>query len=156
LKSERQYGKKALQFVILALIVLLVGCAGQNKVDRVQLRDDGTMLDTKTGLMWQVVRSEQAFTSAAEAQSYASQLQLAGNDDWRLPTSQELWDLYFANDYAMSGRLAKEVKMDRSYWTRDGDKILAGYLEDGDDPGINRVFFDTDKGFVRAVRSVKQ
>ena len=141
--------------VVLAGFLLLAGCAGQQKVDRVQLANDGTMLDSKTGLMWQVVRSEQSFTSGAEAQSYASQLKLAGHDDWRLPSSQELWDLYFANDYSMSGQLAKEVNLDQSYWTKDGDRILAGYLEDGDDPGINRIFFDTDKGFVRAVRSTR-
>jgi len=139
--------------VVLVGILLLAGCAGQNSVARVQLSNDGTMLDGKTGLMWQVIRSEQLFTSGAEAQAYASQLKLAGYDDWRLPTSQELWELYFANDYSMCGQLAKEVNLERSYWTRDGEKILAGYLEDGDDPGINRIFLDSNKGFVRAVRA---
>ena len=138
--------------VMLVAFLLLAGCAGQNSDARVQLSNDGTMLDSKTGLMWQVVRSEQLFSSGAEAQAYASQLRLAGHDDWRLPTSQELWELYFANDYSMSGQLAKKVDLERSYWTRDGDKVLAGYLEDGDDPGINRIFLDSDKGFVRAVR----
>jgi len=147
--------KRCLPFVVLVVCILLVGCAAQNKVPRVQLNNDGTMLDAKTGLMWQIVRSKQVVTSGPDAQAYAAQLQLAGYDDWRLPTSRELWELYFANDYSMCGELAKKVKLDRSYWTKDGDKILAGYLEDSDDPGINRVFLDSNKGFVRAVRSTR-
>ena len=153
LKSAARKNRVCRHLVILGFLLLIAGCAGQHNGTRVQLNNDGTMVDSKTGLMWQVVRSEQLFSSGAEADAYASQLKLAGFDDWRLPTSQEFWDLYFANDYAMAGKLAKQVKMDRSYWTKDGNKILAGYLEDGDDPGINRYFLNTDKGYVRAVRS---
>ncbi len=143
-------------FAILSLSILLMsGCASKNLGTGVELNNDGTMLDTRTGAMWQQVRSDKQFTSSAEAEAYAAGLELAGFSDWRLPTSQEIWDLYFANDYAMDGELVKLVKLEGSYWAKDGDRILAGYLEDGDDPGINRYFYDSDKGYVRAVRSTR-
>jgi hypothetical protein len=148
---------KCVNYVVVFLVLILIalsGCAGQVNPDRVVLNSDGTMIDTGRNLMWQQGRSQEQFTDGAAAQAYADNLDLADFDDWRLPTSQELWDLYFANDYPMAGKLASEVELDGSYWTRDGDEIRAGYLEDGDDPGINRYFRDSDKGFVRAVRTL--
>ena len=142
-------------FVVVFLVFLLSGCAGQNNASRVMLNNDGTMTDTLRNLMWQQGRSEKQFADPAGAEAYVQNLQLAGFSDWRLPTSQELWELYFANDYPMAGRLAGEIKMDGSYWTRDGDKLRAGSLEDADDPGINRYYLDRKKGFVRAVRSLQ-
>ncbi len=56
----------------------------------------------------------------------------------------------------MAGKLAKELEMDGSYWTKDEERIQAGYLEDNDDPGINRYSLDSEKGFVRAVRSLNE
>ena len=151
--------KYNLKFVVYLFVILSLyfvgGCAGHGGVDRVVLNSDGTMVDGTRNLMWQQGRSDTQFTSPAEAEAYVQGLDLAGFTDWRLPSSQELWELYFANDYPMAGRLAKEIEMDGSYWTEDGGKIRAGYLEDGDDPGINRYFLDSPKGFVRAVRSLK-
>jgi hypothetical protein len=151
----RSFQSKLFTCLVFAIILLSAGCAGQADPDRVRLNQDGTMVDTVRNLMWQQDHSDKKFTSGADAQAYADNLTLAGFDDWRLPTSQELWELYFANDFTMAGKLAKEVKMDGSYWTRDGDTIQAGYLEVTDDPGINRYFRDSNKGFVRAVRSLK-
>ena len=141
---------------LIVLMLVLAGCATQNNGRAgIQMNEDGTMVDIRTSMMWQTVRSEKKLASAAEAESYVAGLKLAGFTDWRLPTSQEIWDLFFANDYTMKGQLAKQIKLEGSYWTKDGDKILAGYLEDGSDPGINRYFYNTDKAFVRAVRPLK-
>ncbi len=143
-------------FALIVLTMLVSGCATKNNGRAgIQLNEDGTMVDIRTSMMWQTVRSEKKFTSAAEAESYVAGLELAGFTDWRLPTSQEIWDLFFANDYTMKGQLTDQIELEGSYWTKDGDKVQAGYLEDGDDPGINRYFYDSDKGFVRAVRSLK-
>jgi len=141
---------------LMVFMLLVTGCATQsNGRAGIQINDDGTMVDIRTSMMWQSVRSEEKFASAAEAESYVAGLELAGFTNWRLPTSQEIWDLFFANDYTMKGQLAEQINLEGSYWTKDGDKVLAGYLEDGDDPGINRFFYNSDKGFVRAVRSLK-
>jgi hypothetical protein len=145
-----------LYFVLLAFLFVMSGCATQgNGRAGIRINEDGTMVDTRTSMMWQKVRSEHKFSSPAEAEAYAAGLDLAGYTDWRLPTSQELWDLFYANDYTMKGELADQIELEGSYWTKDGDRVLAGYLEDGDDPGINRYFFDSKKGYVRAVRSLK-
>jgi hypothetical protein len=150
---------KSLQFAFFLSISLMVlcitGCIGLKTDGTVLIDNNGTMTDTRVGLMWQAERSAKKINSGAEAQDYVTELSLAGFTDWRLPTSQELWDLYFTNDYSMSGLLAKKIKMKGSYWTQDNDKIMAGFLEDGNDPGINRYFFNSRNGFVRAVRSLK-
>ena len=141
---------------VFVFMLLLAGCATQNNGQAgIKINGDGTMVDLRTSVMWQTGRSDKKITSPEAAQAYADNLELAGFTDWRLPTSQEIWDLFFANDYTMKGQLSEQVNLEGSYWTRDDDKILAGYLDDGDDPGINRYFYDTDKGYVRAVRSLK-
>ncbi|MGD7653373.1 MAG: DUF1566 domain-containing protein [Verrucomicrobiales bacterium] len=53
---------------------------------------NGTVSDNNTGLIWQQVPPE-AFYSWTEAQAYADSLDLAGEDDWRLPTIKELLSL---------------------------------------------------------------
>ena len=58
-----------------------------------RLRDngDGTVSDEVTGLMWQRVDGGEMTWDAASA--YARDLRLAGRDDWRLPTSHELFGI---------------------------------------------------------------
>lgn len=57
------------------------------------LRDngDGTVSDVVTGLTWQRVDGGEMTWEAARA--YARELRLAGRDDWRLPTSHELFGI---------------------------------------------------------------
>ena len=52
---------------------------------------DGTVTDAVTGLMWQ--QADGGEMTWEDARAYAERLSLAGHDDWRLPTSQELFDL---------------------------------------------------------------
>ncbi|MBN1666983.1 MAG: DUF1566 domain-containing protein [Anaerolineales bacterium] len=52
---------------------------------------DGTITDLVTGLMWQKTPGEQQ--TWAEALAGAESFYLAGYDDWRLPTIQELYSL---------------------------------------------------------------
>jgi hypothetical protein len=52
---------------------------------------DGTVTDDSTGLMWQRDPGEK--TTYAEAVEGAGSLELAGYDDWRLPTIKELYSL---------------------------------------------------------------
>ena len=145
---------KTFYFTALLLLFALTACSDLQTEKIVQLANNGIMVDSRVGLMWQSNRSPKQFTDSAEAEQYAQSLSLAGFTDWRLPTSQELWDLYFTNDYSMAGQLAKQITMKGSYWTKDGNQIIAGYLDEGDDPGINRYYINSKKGYVRAVRTM--
>ena len=53
---------------------------------------DGTVTDNVAGLMWQQIPDDGDFTWD-EAIIYAENLELAGYDDWRLPTAKELFSL---------------------------------------------------------------
>jgi Protein of unknown function (DUF1566)/Ankyrin repeats (3 copies)/Ankyrin repeats (many copies) len=55
--------------------------------------DDGTVLDTKTNLMW-MARDNGAALSWPAAKTYAENFRGGGYADWRLPTLSELTGLY--------------------------------------------------------------
>ncbi|MGO9337783.1 MAG: ankyrin repeat domain-containing protein [Terracidiphilus sp.] len=55
--------------------------------------DDGTVLDTKTNLMW-TARDNGAALSWPGAKSYAGSYHVGGYTDWRLPVLSELAGLY--------------------------------------------------------------
>jgi hypothetical protein len=52
-------------------------------------RGDGTIFDTRTKLLWQQSSSTKRYTWKA-AHTYCEKLKLAGYNDWRLPTIEEL------------------------------------------------------------------
>lgn len=59
---------------------------------RFQDNNNGTIIDLATGLMWQ--KDDDGVTRTwYEAKEYASELNLAGHTDWRLPTIRELFGL---------------------------------------------------------------
>jgi len=60
-------------------------------MSRFKDNNDGTITDTKTGLMWQ--RDHTGPMSWQEAMDYAKSLSLTGHDDWRLPTIEEAFTL---------------------------------------------------------------
>ena len=62
---------------------------------------DGTVSDLSTGLMWQKEDSKQGM-DWEQALQYAQQLELAGYDDWRLPSAKELQSIV---DYTHSPQL---------------------------------------------------
>lgn len=87
-----------------------------------QNNGDGTVTDLNTGLMWQVMPSPQSF-SYEEAVEYAENLELAGYDDWRLPSTKELFSIsdfskgwpYLDTDiFDIAGN---SVSKDEQYWT---------------------------------------
>lgn len=53
---------------------------------------DGTVTDLNTGLMWQMIPVNQGF-SWQGAKDYCENLELAGYDDWRLPSAKELYSI---------------------------------------------------------------
>jgi hypothetical protein len=62
---------------------------------------DGTVTDTVTGLMWQQDPGDKV--SYAEAVEGAEAFELAGYDDWRLPTIKELYSLILFSGTDPSG-----------------------------------------------------
>ena len=54
---------------------------------------DGTVSDLNTGLMWQKTPDFDNLKTWEEAGTYAENLELAGFDDWRLPTIKELYSI---------------------------------------------------------------
>ncbi len=83
---------------------------------------DGTVTDLNAGLVWQVTPSSQSF-SYEEAVEYAENLELAGYDDWRLPSTKELFSIsdfsegwpYLDTDvFDLAG---DSVSKDEQYWT---------------------------------------
>lgn len=67
-------------------------------MDRYTDNKDGTVTDTKTGLMWQKETPESTYTWK-EANTYCHKLELVGYKDWRLPTIQELHSIIDYNQY---------------------------------------------------------
>jgi len=64
--------------------------------------DNGTVLDTSTGLMW-ATRDNGFDIDWARAKSYCESFRGAGHADWRLPTQDELAGLYDARKSRPSG-----------------------------------------------------
>lgn len=58
--------------------------------------DDGTVLDTKTKLMW-ASRDNGSNINWSNAKSYCESYRGGGYSDWRIPTQDELAGLYDAN-----------------------------------------------------------
>lgn len=55
--------------------------------------DDGTVLDTRTGLMW-AAKDNESNIKWADARSYCKNYRGGGYTDWRMPTQDELAGLF--------------------------------------------------------------
>lgn len=69
---------------------------------------DGTVTDKITGLMWQ--KTDGGEMTWEKAKDYARNLKLAGHQDWRLPSSMEL--------FAVVNHEKNRPAMDTAYFTR--------------------------------------
>jgi len=55
--------------------------------------DDGTVLDTKTNLMW-AMQADASIVTTHGANTYIGNYQAGGYTDWRMPTQKEMLSLY--------------------------------------------------------------
>ena len=83
---------------------------------------DGTVTDNVTGLMWQQVPVDNGY-SYDDAVAYCESLELSGYDDWRIPTTKELfsisnfskgWPYLDTTYFNIAGN---SVSKDEQYWT---------------------------------------
>jgi len=87
-----------------------------------QSNGDGTVTDLNTGLMWQAVPSSMGY-SWQEAVDYCNSLELAGFDDWRIPSLKELFaisDFSQGWPYLDTGYFSLasgQVTKDEQFWT---------------------------------------
>lgn len=134
---------------------------------------DGTVTDLQTGLMWQKSPDLENKVSYREAAADAVSFDLAGFDDWRLPTIKELYSLIDFNgssqrglpyldqdyfDFEFGDQNQGERLIDAQYWssteyvgtTMDGNFTVFGVnFADGRIKGYPG---DRMLGFVRYVR----
>lgn len=92
--------------------------------------DDGTVLDTKTNLMW-AAKDNGGDINWAEAQSYSENYRAGGYMDWRMPKFGELASLYdadktYESDCGSKVHLTELIHLAcRMYWASE-TSILGG------------------------------
>ena len=118
---------------------------------------DGTVTDTRTGLMWSKATLSDDCVTHAQAEQTCAELDLAGHKDWRLPTVEEL--------FLLADRARKQPAIDTDafpdtqsdwYWSSTisaWSPDLAWYVSFhyGHSANYHR---DSNSAFVRAVRAV--
>ena len=136
----------------LLLAILATGCAGLRTQDLSDL-GDGTMRISSSDLLWQLERGPY-FTTWAEASDYVATLELGGHKDWRLPTSEELLDLYYVFDFGNAKESDQLEGIEGYYWVAEKDDTgYIGAWKDTDICEIDRRFNPGSRGGnVRAVR----
>lgn len=90
----------------------------ENDAARFIDHDDGTVSDTRRGLMWSKATLNPRETDHASAERLCAELVLAGHSDWRLPTVEELFGLVDRTrcDPAIDTTLFPGTRMDW-YWS---------------------------------------
>jgi hypothetical protein len=95
--------------------------------DRFVDHGDGTVTDTKTGLMW-ATKDNGNLINWPNAQSYCQNYNVGGRTDWRMPTLAELTSLYDPGVKNRGGyHIAKIIDTTAaSFWASDTRGYEAG------------------------------
>lgn len=88
------------------LLLLLMGLLASI----VLARQSGTWTDPATGLMWTARDNDNAVTST-QAGNYCANLRLESYSDWRLPTIDELADLYDETQNVYSFHIKGSIRL---------------------------------------------
>lgn len=160
-KGEKKDARKNLRTLgmtlggMLLLVVMLTGPAlAEFKVDEKK----GVVVDTATGLMWQrQTGNDNEALTWAQAVAYCKKLDLAGYDDWRLPSSDELQSIinYLSYDPAVDPRIFPDTASS-GYWSSSTYEANSGYAWRIDFYYIGYVNISNKANhyYVRAVRSL--
>lgn len=86
------------------------------------INDDGTVLDSLTGLLWQQ-EDDRIERTWGEAEQYCETLTFGGHDEWRLPSKKELFGLvnFGRFDPAIDTSFFRDTQVTRGYWTATPD-----------------------------------
>ncbi len=99
--------------------------------------DDGTVLDTKTNLMW-AEEANASIVTTHGANTFVDNYQVGGYTDWRMPTQDEMLGLYDPDKSILLGNVGKPlhvatelIKIDEDCYHADIEKgtASAGILE---------------------------
>jgi hypothetical protein len=135
-------------FILNILMPLSLVTAGQNAT--LEILPGDVFRQQGSELIWQTNRSKRLKTQD-DVYDYLADLNQGEFDDWRLPTRQELYDLFSVFDLKQNGEV--EIRLEGSYWLSDEeDGIHVGVWEIGDQCGPSRSYFKGKAGYVRAVR----
>jgi len=109
---------------------------------------DGTITDNITGLMWQKI--DGGSMAWEDAVSYADLLSLAGHEDWRLPTSDELFRILDHGQHNPAINTAYFPQSGAQYWwtceTRADDKSRVWVVNEGGGIGAHRISESAEAG----------
>lgn len=106
--------------------------------------------DTAHQHFWQIERSNKLKTTE-EVSAYLTTLNQGKYNDWRLPTKQELFQLFSDFDLKKNGNL--KIRLEGNYWlTDDMGQSHVGAWEIGDQCGPSRTFYKGKAGYLRAIR----
>ena len=148
---EYRLKARVLFFVLLSLVFLQTSPAlgaGAEKAISLVLKDQ--ILETSTNRMWLADRSKK-LDRVEDAESYLNGLNQGVYDDWRLPTKQELYDLFSVFDLKQNGDV--KIRLEGYYWLLgDNNSKYVGGWQVGDGCGPSRSFYKGTEGYVRAIR----
>lgn len=135
------------------LLLLLVGIytkpdistAGEQALKQIS---EDIFQNTQNDQMWQMKKSKR-FKNSSSVEQYLHELNQGKYQDWRLPTKQELFNLFSYFDLKDHGDV--RIQLDGNYWSAD-EGIQAGAWENGDQCGPSRTYYTKKSGYVRATR----
>ena len=142
---------------LISMLILFIFCS----TGYAELIDngDGTVTDTKTGLMWQ--KADVGTKPWQEAFAYCEALVLARHSDWRLPDLNELQSIVnsIRNNPNTYGTVFPDP-MSYNYWSstaKDGatDHALCVFLKDGETYVELGDVYPGDKHNGQGVRAVR-
>lgn len=135
---------------LLAMLFLVMPYSLEAADPSLKLAEDGVFQEGRSGRMWLMERSKRLKTSE-EVAEYLNTLNQGKFSDWRLPTRQELYDLFCIFDLKESGEV--KIRLEGAYWLKgETEQPEVGAWEIGDDCGPTRKYFQKKAGYVRAVR----
>lgn len=142
----------ALISAVMIFICLQIAPAGSVEgSEAISLTAENRILQASNNRMWQANRSKKTH-KAEDAESYLQKLNQGTYNDWRLPTKQELYDLFSIFDLKLNGDI--KIRLEGNYWLSDDKNNLkyVGGWQIGDGCGPSRSFYKGKEGYVRAVR----
>ncbi len=108
----------------------VIAVRGEQSVSSFTDNDDGTVTDSRTGLMWIQV-SDSGALKWEDALFYSEDLTFANYNDWRLPNIKELGSLTDLNAYqpALDTNYFSNPAFDAGFWSSTAGLLQARYMQ---------------------------